>query len=223
MRVLEIGGGNGYQARELTSWGCPTSSIDLADRPAGERYFPVDDYDGMHIPFPDGAFDRVFSSCVLEHVSALPPLLGEIRRVLKPAGLAVHVVPSPVWRLSHSLAHYGYLVKYLLGFRGNLGVAPAGAMVRERGWLWAVRLAMLSPAHGDYPNAVAELYYYSKSRWTSVFRKNGFEILEIARNGLFYTGYDLLPALSPIARSQLANVLGSSMYVFATRRQGPSS
>lgn len=40
------------------------------------------------LPYPDGAFDRVFSSMMLHHVprAEKPGLLREVRRVLKPGG-----------------------------------------------------------------------------------------------------------------------------------------
>ena len=94
-RVLEIGGGSGWQASLIASWGCEVVSIDVADRPAPPvQYFPVQTYDGEHIPFPDDSFDLVVSSNVLEHVRALVPLLAETRRVLRPGGQAVHILPS---------------------------------------------------------------------------------------------------------------------------------
>lgn len=45
------------------------------------------------LPFPDEAFDVVFASHVLEHVKQDRRAMGEIRRVLRPEGLAVIEVP----------------------------------------------------------------------------------------------------------------------------------
>lgn len=50
-------------------------------------------YDGSVIPAPDGYYDLVFSSSVLEHVENIEFSLGEIARILKPAGILVSVVP----------------------------------------------------------------------------------------------------------------------------------
>lgn len=41
------------------------------------------------LPFPDASFDRVLSREVIEHVMDPAAMLGEIRRVLKPGGVAV--------------------------------------------------------------------------------------------------------------------------------------
>ena len=60
-RVLEIGGGSGFQAGILASWGCIVSSVDLdqeqnpALRYFSRQYFPVQPYDGKTFPFPDGS------------------------------------------------------------------------------------------------------------------------------------------------------------------------
>src|SRR5208283_5218724 len=95
-RVLEIGAGTGQQALELKRRGFDVAAIELADSAyAGARVFPVTDYDGARIPFPDRSFDAVFSSNALEHVRDLAFMHAEIRRVLKPGGIAVHVMPTP--------------------------------------------------------------------------------------------------------------------------------
>src|SRR3954451_6911212 len=99
-RVLEIGGARGHQAHAIASWGAAVESIDVAGRDVGGALvFPVRDYDGRHIPFADDSFDIVFSSNVLEHVPHIRELLGEMRRVLRPGGVAIHAMPSPTWRL----------------------------------------------------------------------------------------------------------------------------
>ncbi len=45
-------------------------------------------YDGLHFPFADGQFDFVFSWSAFEHVSDVPAVLAEIRRVLTDNGRA---------------------------------------------------------------------------------------------------------------------------------------
>src|SRR6185436_17362644 len=67
MRVLELGGGNGLQARLLHEHGCVVTSVDVPGRQRPEvQHFPVEDYDGIHVPAEDASFDAVFSSNVLE-------------------------------------------------------------------------------------------------------------------------------------------------------------
>ncbi len=227
VRVLEMGGGNGFQARVLATWGCRIVSIDLPGRPsAGPQYYPVQEYDGTRVPFQGASFDRVFSSNVLEHIQPLPPVLAEIRRVLKPDGLAVHIVPSTAWRFWTIVSHYGYLARYAAGNRrsvpGAAQTPSAQRTLQKRGLIGLVGRVLFDGPHGEYPNALAELYYFSRTRWRGVFEANGFEIVEESTNQLFYTGYGLFPGCSLAARRRLARVLGAACSVYVTRVREPT-
>jgi SAM-dependent methyltransferase len=217
-RVLDFGGGSGFQAAIIASWGCDVSSIDIAGRPPEpKRYFDVIDYDGTTIPFADATFDVVFSSNVLEHVAHLPRLLGELRRVMKPAGTAIHVLPSPAWRFWTIVTHYPFLVKVALGLQQLPGSAPGAdtsAAVQQMGMGTAVRRALYPNAHGEYPGALAELYYFAARRWRRVFEKHGFAVIERRSNELFCTGHTVLPGMSIEQRHKLARSLGSSCNIF---------
>jgi SAM-dependent methyltransferase len=79
---------------------------------------------GEDIPFPDGHFDLVYSSNVLEHVNVPPKVLAEIVRVLKPGGQAQIVVPNygSWWE-----GHYGILwLPHLPAWAGKLYVRALG-------------------------------------------------------------------------------------------------
>ena len=60
------------------------------------------------LDFADTTFDLVFSISTFEHVSDVPKVLAEIRRVLKPGGSAL-ISFEPVWTCSygHHLHHFG--------------------------------------------------------------------------------------------------------------------
>src|SRR5690348_14927519 len=55
------------------------------------------------MPFADASFDRVLAIHVLEHLPNLPAALAEIRRLLKPSGRFVVVIPCE-GGLAYSLA-----------------------------------------------------------------------------------------------------------------------
>jgi SAM-dependent methyltransferase len=233
MKVLEIGGGSGYQASVIESWGCHVESLDLAQ---GEdwprRYHAVQAYDGEHIPFPDEHFDVVFSSNALEHVESLDILLGEMRRVLKPGGVAVHVLPTPAWRAWTSTAHFHYMLRVFARFvmgRGGArpadgerhapSVAKAGKALETHGLGYVIKRAISTGPHGVYPNALSELYYFSKYRWMKVFQKTGYEPIDVSSNGLFYTGFGLFPDLSLDTRRLMAKLLGSACRTFVLKKR----
>ena len=68
------------------------------------------------IPFASNWFGSVFSNSVVEHVPALPSLLNEVARILKPGGTFVFTVPGKLF------------VNYLAEFTG-----PRGAYCRNEG------------------------------------------------------------------------------------------
>lgn len=226
-KILELGGGDGLQAKVLTNAGFEVTSIDIPARNTrGELLFPVMDYDGRNIPFGDGTFDAVFSSNVLEHIPDLAHSLAEIRRVLKAGGVAVHILPTPVWRFWTSLLHYPWLLQRTLG-KGK-STAPRSvpvsatppvadsSMQRSR---WDVLLSALSlglAPHGEFPNAVAELYYFRKAIWKRTFESNGFDVASYFPTGLFYSGQLLVAPLPISTRRALARVLGSACGIFVT-------
>jgi len=141
--------------------------------------------------------------------------------VLKPNGFAIHILPTPSWRFWTSVAHYGYLLLYILRRQPKiLGVEQpptASTLIQRRGVMYLLRRALLAGPHGEYPNAVSELYYFSKRRWVKVFETNGFEVQHYATNGLFYTGYLLFGGLNVASMQALARYLGSSCHIFVTR------
>jgi SAM-dependent methyltransferase len=212
-RLLEIGAGSGRQALELSKLGYEVTALDLASSDyAGHRHWPIQDYDGRNIPFPDSSFDLVYSSSVLEHVEDLANLHREIRRVLKPGGRCAHIVPTQNWRLWTSLA----------AIPSALGILLPGR--RRRGRLTTLRRSAGSALrrHGEHGNVLAELWLFRPGRWRRNFIENGFDIIEDHPLGLYYTGEELLgPKLDFERRRRLASLVGSSTHLFHLRaREG---
>ena len=229
MRVLEIGGGSGFQASIIESLGCHVVSIDIAENPGSvSPYHPVEIYDGQTIPYPDSYFDVVFSSNSLEHISPLIPMLKEIRRVLKKDGIAIHILPSATWRFWTSLTYYVYLIKLALNLIRNKesikesipGAAAKTASlktIKGHGIFTLIRRSLYDRPHGEYPNALSELYYFSRRRWLKTFKNNGFEVLRATGNSIFYTGYKLFPRLPIVVRKRMSHLLGSACHIFVMR------
>lgn len=218
--ILEIGGGTGWQAAELATHGFRVCSIDLADSAyASQRVFDVQAYDGAHIPFPDHSFDVVFSSNTLEHIKDVGSLLNEARRVLKPGGFGVHLMPTPAWRVWTGITYYPWLAgmaaRALIGSRDSpANVFMTHARSKENLAALAFR-ALVPPRHGETGNALLEVGLFSRWRWQGVFREAGWSVERSHVVRLFYTGHSLFGRrLGLRVRERLARVLGGSCRLY---------
>ena len=223
-RILEIGAGVGWQAREMSRMGHEVEAVDLAGSTyAAERIWTIRDYDGEHLPYADESFDVVFSSNVLEHVERLPSLLAEIRRVVRPGGYIVHLVPSASWRLWTTLTYYPDRLRRLWhAVRGSAGAAESTAATAAEGSALSRRLlrAFAPPAHGLFGNAVEELWYFRRAHWRRLLSDAGLEWHTCRPAGLFYSGSILFGSRLPFSgRRRLAPLLGSSCHLFVLRRR----
>lgn len=221
--VLEIGGGNGFQASIIAGWGCTVNSFDLAGRPAAAHaYHAVADYDGVHLPLADESIDVAFSSNVLEHVRDLPALLAETRRVLKPGGIGVHILPTPTWRFWSIIAHYPFLVFTALhmrtGFVDWSDKKARQARTSERGVAYLLKRIMWPGPHGEFPGALAELSAFRASYWTGALENAGFVVEDVTATGIYYSGYGLFPDLATATRRRMARLLGSSTQTIVVRK-----
>ena len=221
--VLELGGGNGFQASIISGWGCTVHSFDLAGRPpAAHAYHAVDDYDGIHLPLPDSSIDVAFSSNVLEHVRELPALLAETWRVLKPGGVGVHILPTPTWRLWSIVAHYPFLVFTALhirtGFVDWSDKEARQARTSERGVPYLIKRILWPGPHGEFSGALAELSAFRAVHWTRALERAGFVVERVTPTDIYYSGYGLFPDLATATRCRMARVLGSSTQTIVVRR-----
>jgi len=96
--VLDVGCGNGFIAHHLSAMlGTSVTGIDV--RHATEAPIDYRQYDGAHIPKADNSVDAVLLCYVLHHVQDVSVLLSEVRRVLRPHGLALiyEDIPETRW------------------------------------------------------------------------------------------------------------------------------
>jgi SAM-dependent methyltransferase len=205
--LLEIGGADGTQARALADAGFQVRSLDIA--PAARPVFPVERYDGVHLPVADGAFAIVFSSNVLEHVVRPRALHAEIRRVLAKDGVAVHVVPSTTWRMATTALHgVGACVTarrlWRQGSRARAALRLLGNLVPRR--------------HGEAGTHLSELWRFSRAAWIRHLEDSGFDVEGVCDSGVFYSGFSVLDAMLPMEkRAALAHGLGGACHVLRAR------
>jgi ubiquinone/menaquinone biosynthesis C-methylase UbiE len=109
---LEIGAGQGLAARALQdATGARLTLVDVVDY--NQSGLPLRTYDGLHLPFPDRAFDHSLFLFVLHHTPDPLPVLREALRVSRESVLVVenHVTGALRQRLTRaidSLPHVRY-------------------------------------------------------------------------------------------------------------------
>ena len=96
--VLDVGCGNGFIAHHLSAMlGTAVTGIDVADSTEA----PIDyrQYDGREFPAPDSSFDAVVLAYVLHHAQDIHTMLEEMKRVLRPDGVAIiyEDIPATLW------------------------------------------------------------------------------------------------------------------------------
>jgi len=174
--------------------GFDVSAIDLpTSNFVGQRIWNVQDYDGHTIPFPENTFDVVFSSNTLEHIPHVRAFQDEIRRVLKPDGVAIHVLPSVSWRFWTNLTHP---LRY-----------------------WTPPLAHGEHAS----NALSELFAFRRSTWLRLFSETGWHQHTHVKSWLFYTGCCVADRYLAIpTRERLSKYLGSACNIFVLMKELPT-
>ncbi len=110
-RLLDLGCGFGRHAFEAARRGADVVALDAGrdevegvvatfvamveagELVAGEVRAAAVQGDALHLPFPDGSFDRVICSEVLEHIPDDRAAMSELARVLRPGGTMAVTVP----------------------------------------------------------------------------------------------------------------------------------
>jgi len=100
-RVLEVGFGEGYGVGRLSENCSSYDAVDVTDewiesakRKYGRENVTFRLYDGKVLPYEDQSFDVVISMQVIEHIKDYKNYLLEIKRVLRPSGLAILGTPN---------------------------------------------------------------------------------------------------------------------------------
>jgi 2-polyprenyl-3-methyl-5-hydroxy-6-metoxy-1,4-benzoquinol methylase len=222
-RVLEIGAGAGWQASMLARKGYQVTAIDIPESNyTAIREWNVTHYDGVHIPAPDRYFDTIFSSNVLEHVTDLAGLQREMFRVLKPGGIAVHIMPTPTWRFLTSICFYvKRAIQLYSRYRksGSIQEEHCTNPTEPRTMLASLRRVLFPPRHGARGSWISELYLFSEARWKRILANNQWQLVSVKDNNLLYSGYRIFgDKLSIETRRCLSSILGSSCKLYVLKR-----
>jgi SAM-dependent methyltransferase len=220
--LLEIGSGTGGQLKHLANICRSAVGIEVADSfYAPHRVAQIQEYDGLHLPFPDRSFDVVFSSHVLEHIKDEETVHSEMQRVLRAGGVGVHVVPTHTWRLWNSLVHYPALPGYILEKlrqRSNGQSVPGSAQTAKTQWGIRVLNLLTPPRHGEFGNRISEHWLFHPASWRRRLEARGWRVEAIEKLGLAYTGHCLLGSRASMqARAKWSRILGSSTVLIILR------
>jgi SAM-dependent methyltransferase len=173
--ILEAGCGSGRYVKYLANQGYAVEGVELSAETVGmvKRIWPdcaVVQGDVLDLPYPSDSFDAVLSLGVVEHFPAGPgPALREIRRVLRPGGVAIMTVPclNTVRRIKRSL-----WLPEVLGLRRLAAAFVKGESLRpnrtRQGHLFAVY-----PAFGRFFE-----YRMTPDEFTVQVEKSGMVIVE---------------------------------------------
>ena len=96
--VLDVGCGNGYIAHHLSALlGTNVTGIDVAD--CTDAPINYRQYDGGEFPAANASFDAIVLAYVLHHAQDIHLMLEEMKRVLRPGGVAIiyEDMPETLW------------------------------------------------------------------------------------------------------------------------------
>jgi ubiquinone/menaquinone biosynthesis C-methylase UbiE len=140
------------------------------------------------LPIRESSIDVLFTSHVVEHFPDRRQNLRALHRILRPGGVACHIVPISA----------GFALGHLVGTAANL--------------------LTLTPRlgrgiHGEYDSAWQELRHTTVKAWRALFEQCGFEVLAARPGTLGLT--PLRPAVSLWLARHLG-VFGSWVFVMQT-------
>lgn len=202
-RVLDVGIGTGSHLRLLAELGF--SNVVGLDRSEASIRFCREKQLGIaprgdlgDLPFAAESFDLVLATDVLEHVAPEQRAIAEIRRVLRPGGLALVTVPAfpALWGLQDEVSHHlrryrrhelvarlqggGLAVERCFHFNALL-IAPIW-LTRQLLRLFRVRLASENQINTPWINAVLAAVFAVDVDWAPRLRPAfGVSLLAVAR------------------------------------------
>lgn len=211
---LELGAGDGFQARMLSGYVRELVCSDFADAISGTEWhlgsvtYKACDAELVDACFRPGEMDLVYSSNLLEHLPDPPRALRGIHRILKDGGLTIHVIPNAFWKICSLACFYPDLARRAVAALRRPG--SLGRFVRRRlrgrpedtgGGGQSLRPLDNNPKmparperlfwpapHGAYASNLEELYAFSQRRWRREFQECGFRIVKVLR-GPVSSGY----------------------------------
>ena len=152
------------------------------------------------LPFKNESFNTVYAGHVLHYIKDRAATLEELKRVMKPDGIAVLVLPNFIERMWGILQFYVYLVMKAFIFLGRRFLKNGASDSRKS---VSGRIGKLKEDYkyfpfpgpgGAYKNSAVEMIRHIPFSWNREFENNGFKV---ARS--FCTNFAPYPLLLTIS------------------------
>jgi SAM-dependent methyltransferase len=162
-KVLDVGCQGGHQLALIADNYAEAYGLDLARYDELWKTFPsvrfmVHDVDAAPLPFPDGHFDCILCTSVLEHVVDVFGLVAELSRTLKPGGTCLLAVPN--------VAFFRHFLNLLRGRVPRTG-ANEVPFTEKQGW------------DGQH------LHYFTHREVAWLFNRVGVQVTSVLRVGRY--------------------------------------
>lgn len=213
-RLLDLGCGAGRHAFEAVKRGADVVALDADGSEIKHVALMFEELDGgagaavqgdaFHLPFPDGAFDRVIAAEVLEHLPADRSAIAELTRVLRPGGTMAVTVP----RWFPELVNWALSDDYHSVEGGHVRIYRRSAL-EER-----LREAGLRVTGADHAHALHSPYWWLKC---AVGVRNDDHPLVKAYHRLLVWDIVSAPPVTRIADRILNPVIGKSLVLYTEK------
>jgi SAM-dependent methyltransferase len=165
--------------------------------------------DATRLPFPDGTFDRVIASEVMEHIPNDSDALDELVRVLRPGGVIAITIPSWLpekvcWMLSDE-----YYAPKAVG--GHVRIYTEGEMRTK------MTGAGLEPTTSHQAHALHTPYWWLKCAVGP--NNDDFPLVKLYNRFLVWD-IEQRPPVTRVTEQLLNPLLGKSLVVYATKPVG---
>jgi len=228
--ILEIGSGDGYVIEKLATQypNCDFLGLEVEGSFYENKSKRVLQYDGHNLNFLNRKFDIIFSLHVVEHIKDIDKHAKEIKKILKPNGIWINIVPSSTWRLFTSLNYYPAIFFNFFSLLKRYRKLKKESKKKKSKFNKSPFSFFLPQRHGEIGNFLTEYFYFTIYYWSKRFRKlclnNDMLLIHSSNIPYFYYSRDLFRnLLNDKVRGILAKFFGGSSIILIAMNKSKDS